>query len=124
MLLHEEVTREIVDSAIEVHRLLGPGLLESVYEECLCSELAERSIGFERQVPIPVLYKGKKLECGFRADLIVEGRVVLELKSVEKLQPIHEAQLLTYLRLSGMKVGFVLNFNERTLRAGLLRRAL
>jgi len=116
-----ELTREIIGAAIEVHRLLGPGLLESAYEDCLCHELALRRIHFEKQKPIPLVYKGTKLECGFRLDLLAEGRVVVELKSVDGLGPIHEAIILTYLRLSGHALGLLINFNVPVLKDGIRR---
>ncbi len=116
-----EITREIIGAAIEVHKLLGPGLLESAYEECLCHELAIRRIRFEKQKPVPLVYKGTKLECGFRLDLLVEGKVVVELKSVDGLGPIHEAILLTYLRLSGHSLGLLINFNVPVLKDGVRR---
>jgi GxxExxY protein len=116
-----ELTRQIIGAAIEVHRLLGPGLLESAYEGCLCHELALRRIHFEKQKPIPLVYKGTRLECGFRLDLLVEGRVVVELKSVDALGPIHEAIILTYLRLSGHSLGLLINFNVPVLKDGVRR---
>jgi|SRR5579864_1126922 len=116
-----ELTRSIIGAAIEVHKLLGPGLLESAYEDCLCHELALRRIRFEKQKPIPLVYKGTKLECGFRLDLLVEGRVVVELKSVDGLGPIHEAIVLTYLRLSGHELGLLINFNVPVLKDGVRR---
>jgi|SRR5579859_536515 len=116
-----ELTRSIIGAAIEVHKLLGPGLLESAYEDCLCHELALRKIHFEKQKPIPLVYKGTKLECGFRLDLLVEGRVVVELKSVDGLAPIHEAIMLTYLRLSGHTLGLLINFNVPVLKDGVRR---
>jgi GxxExxY protein len=124
MLLYEELTREILAAAIEVHKELGPGLLESAYEECLCRELSLRKIGFQRQVPQPVCYKGIKLDCGYRLDIVVEDKVILELKSVEELIPLHQAQLLTYLRLSGKKVGFLMNFNTVRMMDGVTRMVL
>ena len=108
MLHDEELTRQIIGAAIEVHRELGPGLLESAYEECLCHELNTQLIPFRRQVPFPVAYKGIRLDCGYRADLIVDSRVVIELKAIESLTDLHKAQLLTYLRITGMKVGLLL----------------
>ncbi|HZO16552.1 MAG TPA: GxxExxY protein, partial [Polyangiaceae bacterium] len=111
MLLEEDLTSEIIAAAIDVHRALGPGLLESVYEECLCRELQLRGIVFERQVDLPIVYKGIRLREGFRIDIFVERRIVLELKAVDRVLPIHEAQLLTYLRLSKSRVGLLLNFN-------------
>ena len=116
-----ELTRRIIGAAIEVHRLLGPGLLESAYEECLCHELSLRGIRFEKQKPVPLIYKDTKLDCGFRLDLLVEGRVVVELKSIEGLGPIHEAIVLTYLRLSGHELGLLINFNVRVLKDGIRR---
>jgi len=124
MLLEEELTQEIIGAAIEVHRVLGPGLLESAYEECLCHELSLRDLSFSRQVELPVVYKGIKLDCGYRMDMVVEGRVLLELKTVEKLAPIHEAQLLTYMRLSGIRVGLLINFHSAVLRNAIKRMTL
>ena len=117
-------TSPIIGAAIEVHRQLGPGLLESAYEECLCHELHLRGIAFERQVSLPVSYKGLKLDCGYMLDLIVQLDVILELKSVERLLPIHEAQLLTYLKLSGKHVGLLINFNVPLLTQGIISRVL
>ena len=124
MLIGEEQTREIIGAAIETHRELGPGLLESAYEECLCHELSCRGLAFQRQVPLPVLYKGVKLDCGYRMDVVVEDSVVLELKSVEQILPLHEAQLLTYLRLSKKRVGLLMNFNTIVLKDGIVRRVV
>lgn len=124
MLLEEELTNEIIGAAIEVHQALGPGLLESAYEECLCHELSLRKIPFQRQVDLPVEYKGIKLDCSYRMDLIVKDVVVVELKAVQHLLPVHEAQLLTYLRLSERRVGLILNFNVNRLRAGIVRKIL
>ena len=124
-LLYEELTEKVIGAAIEVHRSLGPGLLESAYEECLCHELHLRDVSFERQVPVPVEYKGIKLDCGYRIDLVVGGSLVLELKCVESVLPVHEAQLLTYLRLTGKRVGLILNFNVPVLtRGGIVRKVL
>ncbi|HET9177169.1 MAG TPA: GxxExxY protein [Terriglobia bacterium] len=119
-----ELTHAIIGAAIEVHRQLEPGLLESAYEECMARELALRSIPFDRQKPLPVVYKGVRLECGYRLDLLVDGRVVVELKPVEALAPIHGAILLTYLKLSGCKIGLLINFNCAVLKGGIRRRAL
>jgi GxxExxY protein len=116
-----EISHAIIGAAIEVHRLLGPGLLESAYEECLSKELALRRLLFDRQKPIPVVYKDVKLECGYRIDLLVEGRVVVELKSIEGLSAIHEAIILTYLRLSGRRLGLLINFNVTVLKDGIRR---
>lgn len=117
----ESITDRIIGAAIEVHRNTGPGLLEVVYEECLCYELSQSGLNYQRQVALPVVYKGIKLDCGFRMDLVVEDEVVLELKTVEHLLPVHSAQLLTYLKLSGKHVGLLMNFNEAVLRNGLKR---
>jgi GxxExxY protein len=117
------LTHDIIGSAIEVHRCLGPGLLESIYLECLCHELRIRNIAFEREVPLPLRYKGLVVEHRYRLDLLVEGCVVVELKSVEKLLPIHEAQLLSYLKLKQLPLGLLLNFNVATLRSGIVRIA-
>ena len=124
MLRDGGITQEIVEAAIEVHKPLGPGLLESAYEECLCYELKQRRLAFRRQVDLPVVYKGTKLECGYRLDVVVERRVLLEPKCVERVLPIHEAQLLTYLRLSGIGVGLLINFNVPALKHGIMRRVL
>lgn len=116
-----EITEAIVGAAIEVHRHLGPGLLESAYEECLCRELALRRVPFERQRQLPVEDKGFRLECGYRLDLVVAQTVVVEVKAVEALLPVHEAQLLTYLRLGGWNIGLLLNFHTPRLKDGLRR---
>lgn len=117
----QELTHSIIGAAIEVHRVLGPGLLESAYEECLAEELTLRGIPFEKQKPLPVVYKGMKLDCGYRVDLLIDGRVVVELKAVEALAPIHDAILLTYLRLSGCKIGLLINFHCAVLKDGIRR---
>ena len=117
-------TASIVGAAIEVHRQLGPGLLESAYEQCLCHELHLRGLSFQCQVDLPVSYKGLQLDCGYKIDLIVGNEVIVELKSVEKVLPVHEAQLLTYLKLSGKKVGLLINFNSSLLTQGIIRRVL
>jgi GxxExxY protein len=117
-LIHEELTKEIIGAAIEVHKAIGPGLLESVYQECMCHELNLRHLHFRREVEVPVVYKGVGLDCGYRLDLIVEETVILELKSTDRIIPVHEAQLLTYLRLLNKPVGFIINFNVPVLRAG------
>jgi len=116
-----EITHEIIGAAIEVHKLLGPGLLESAYEAYLCREFAIRKIGFQKQKPVPLVYKDIKLDCGFRLDLLVEKRIVVELKSVDALAPIHEAIMLTYLRLSGHKLGLLINFSVSILKDGIRR---
>jgi GxxExxY protein len=120
----DPLTERIIGLAIEVHKVLGPGLLESAYEECLCYELSANSLVFRRQVPLPVTYKSVQLDCAYRADVIVEGQVLLELKAIERLMPIHRAQLLSYLRLSGLKTGLLLNFHVPLLRDGLVRMVL
>lgn len=119
-----ELTYEIIGAAIEVHKLLGPGLLESTYRECLCRELALRGISFRREYGVPLHYKGTRLESGYRADLLVADLVVVEIKAVEVLAPVHEAQLLTYLRVGGWKVGLLINFNVAVLKDGIHRRIL
>lgn len=116
-----EVTRQIIGAAVEVHRALGPGLLESSYETCLALELRERRLRVERQKGLPLVYKAHQIECGFRVDLLVESEVIVELKSVSHVEPIHEAQLLSYLRLSGCRVGLLLNFNVRHMKNGVRR---
>lgn len=118
------ITDAVIGAAIEVHRALGPGLLESAYEECTCRELTLRQMPFERQVPLPVEYKGVRLDCGYRVDLLAAGLVVVEFKAVDKLLPIHEAQLLTYMRLGGWQVGLLINFNVPVLKQGVKRRVL
>ena len=116
-----KLTEAVIGAAIEVHKEIGAGLLESSYELCLCRELSLRGIAFECQKPLPVTYKGMKLDCGYRIDVLVQGVLVVEVKSVEKLLPVHEAQLLTYLRLSGCQVGLLINFNVEVLRLGIKR---
>ena len=115
------LTGEVIGAAIEVHKLVGPGLLESVYEECLCYELKLRDIYFERQKDLPVEYKAVKLDCAYRLDVVVENNLVLELKSCDSLLPIYEAKLLTYLKLTGIKVGLLINFNVPVLKDGIKR---
>lgn len=116
-----ELSKMIVDAAIEVHRILGPGLLESAYEEALCHELNLRGMTFERQKAMPVTYKGVKLNCGYRLDLLVDGLVVVELKAVERMEPVFEAQLITYLKLTGLWLGLLLNFNVPVMKRGIRR---
>src|SRR5690348_5008258 len=120
----DPLTERIIGFAIEVHRQLGPGLLESAYEECLCFELQQGGLSFRRQVPLPVTYKAVRLDCGYRLDVVVDETVILELKTVERLIPIHDAQMLTYLKLSGIRTGLLLNFNSPTLKDGLRRFVL
>lgn len=119
-----QITQQIIGAAIEVHRQLGPGLLESSYRECLCRELLLRNIPFEREKPLPLEYKGIHLGCGYRLDLLVAGSVVVEAKAIEALAPIHEAQLLTYLRIGGWRLGLLINFNVAVLKNGIRRRIL
>ena len=116
-----EITDHVIGAAIEVHRALGPGLLESAYEVCLVAELAQRGLSVEQQKPLPVVYRDVRLDCGYRLDLLVEDEVVVEVKAVEKLAPIHEAQVISYLRLSGHRVGLLVNFNVILLKDGLRR---
>ena len=117
-------SRRVIGCAIEVHRTLGPGLLESVYEACLCRELAQADLTFVRQKKLPVIYKGQKVDCDLKADTIVEQAVLLEIKSVQTILPVHEAQLLTYLKVSALQIGLIINFNEIRLTDGIRRRLL
>jgi GxxExxY protein len=119
-----EITHEIVGAAIEVHRHLGPGLLESAYKECLYHELRLRGVDFRRELNLPLQYKGIKLDCGYRVDVLVANLVLVELKAVQLLNAVHEAQLLTYLRLGGWRVGLLINFNVPVLKDGIRRRIL
>ena len=120
--MHEnDIAKEIVDAAFKVHTALGPGLLESVYEAVLAQELRKRSLKVERQAPIPVVYEEVRLEEGFRADLVVQDKVLVELKSVEKVAPVHKKQVLTYLRLANMKLGLLINFGEALIKDGITR---
>jgi GxxExxY protein len=118
------LSERVIGSAIEVHRHLGPGLLESAYEECLCFELKQNGIDHRRQVALPIRYKGFTLDCGYRMDIVVGGELVIEIKAVDRLLPIHDAQMLTYLRLSGHKIGLLMNFNSVVLKDGLKRIVL
>jgi len=120
----DPVSDEVIGAAIDVHRELGPGLLEATYEECLCYELSKRNVPFERQVSLPVRYKNVLLNCKYRMDLVVDKNLVVEIKAVDKLMKLHEAQLLTYLKLSGHKKGLLLNFNSRLLKFGIKRMVL
>jgi len=123
-MLVNEITEAIIGASIEVHRTIGPGLLESAYVQCLCYELRLRQVPFAMEVSLPVVYKGLKLDCGYRVDLVVADSVVVEIKAVERLAPVHEAQLLTYLRLGGWKAALLINFNVPLLRDGIVRRVL
>ena len=123
-LYEKELTEKIIGAAIEVHRALGPGLLESAYQACLARELTLRGLLFEKEKPLPVIYKDVQLDCGYRLDFVVAQKVILELKAVETLLPVHEAQLLTYLKLTGCRVGLLINFNVPVLIDGIRRRVL
>ena len=118
----DELSNRVIGCAIEVHRTLGPGLLESAYEQCLARELALAGISFEVQVPLPVEYKGVRLDCGYRVDLLVEKKLIVELKVVEKFLPIHIAQILTYMKLARVSVGLLINFNVKLLKEGGIKR--
>lgn len=120
--LTNQTSEAVIGAAIEVHRTLGPGLLESAYRDCLCRELALRGIAFEKERPLPVEYKGARLECGYRLDLLIAKLIVVEVKAVEAVAPVHEAQLLTYLRLGGWRVGLLINFNVVMLKDGIRRK--
>jgi GxxExxY protein len=120
----DPLTSQVIGLAIEVHRGLGPGLLESAYEECLCFELKEHGLAFRRQVALPVVYKSVKLDCGYRLDMVIEDNLIVELKTVERLLPVHDAQLLTYLKLSGVRTGLLMNFNVPVLKDGIRRLVL
>ena len=117
----DRLSKEIIGAAIEVHRHLGPGMLESAYEKCLCKELEIRNIEFEKQKPLAVVYKGITLDCGYKLDVVVEGKVILELKFVNKFESIHDAQLLTYLKIEDLKLGILINFNVPVLKDGIKR---
>ncbi|MFZ1198558.1 MAG: GxxExxY protein, partial [Desulfobacterales bacterium] len=119
-----QLSGKVIGCAIEVHKHLGPGLLESAYEECLCHEFALQGIPYERQKELPIEYKGRKLDCGYRLDVVVGNVIILELKACEKIEPIHQAQLLTYLKLSGLRLGLLINFNVPILRDGIKRLVL
>jgi GxxExxY protein len=123
-MVRDLLTDKVIGRAIEVHRNLGPGLLESAYEACLCFELNKAGLNFTKQQAIPVRYKSIKLDCGFRADIIVEDKLLLELKATDRIHPIHKAQLLTYLKLTGLKIGLILNFNTELLKNGIQRMVL
>jgi len=116
-----QLSSKIIGAAIEVHKALGPGLLESAYEKCLCHELSLRGMFFDHQKPLPVVYKKRRLDCSYQLDLVVENAIIVELKSCEKVEPIHKAQLLTYLKLSRLKLGLLMNFNVPVMRDGIKR---
>jgi GxxExxY protein len=119
-----QLTHEVIGAAIEVHRKLGPGLLESAYRKCLCHELFLRGVKFEYEYPLPLEYKGIRLECGYRVDILVGGLVAVEVKSIQALAPIHDAQLLTYLRVGGWRLGLLINFNVEVLKNGIRRKIM
>ena len=121
---HEELSKEIIGAAIEVHKLLGPGLLESAYEDCMVYELKIKGLNLERQKAVPVVYKSIKLDCGYRLDLLVENKIIIEIKSIDAMAPVHEAQILTYMKFSGVNVGLLINFNVTILKNGLKRYVL
>ena len=116
-----QLSNKIIGGAIEVHKVLGPGLLESAYEKCLCHELKLRGLSFDNQKPLPLVFKGEEIDCGYRLDIVVGNAIILELKACEKVEPIHKAQLLTYLKLSGLTLGLILNFNVPAMRRGIVR---
>jgi GxxExxY protein len=124
-LVHDSALSDrVIGIAIEMHRQLGPGLLESVYETCLCYELKQSGLNYDQQVSLPIVYKAVKLDAGYRMDVVVENELILEVKSVDRLMAIHEAQMMTYLRLSGRKVGLLMNFNTVALKDGLKRMVM
>ena len=116
-----QLSNKIIGGAIEVHKVLGTGLLESAYEKCLCHELKLRGLSFDNQKPLPLVFKGEEIDCGYRLDIIVGNAIILELKACEKIEPIHKAQLLTYLKISGLTLGLILNFNVPIMRRGIVR---
>ncbi len=120
----DPLTDKVIGLAIEVHRAHGPGLLESAYEECLCYESKANDVPHQRQVPLPVVYKSVKLDCGYRMDVVIDGRLVIELETVDRLLPIHDAQILTYLKLGGIRTGLLMNFNMPVLKDGIRRLVL
>ena len=120
----DELSNKVIGCALEVHKNLGPGLLESTYEQCLAHELKMANIPFRLQHPLPVEYKGIKLDCGYRVDLFIDGKMIIELKSVERILPIHQAQLLTYMKLTGVSIGLLINFNVQYLKDGIKRMVL
>ncbi len=124
MLYEKDLTDKIIGAALEVHRTLGPGLLESAYSTCLAYELMLRGVSFEKEKPLPVRYKDVLLDCGYRLDFLIDGKVIIELKSVDQLAPIHTAQLMTYMQLAGCQVGLLMNFNVEKLRDGIVRRVI
>jgi GxxExxY protein len=120
----DNLSNRVIGCSIEVHRLLGPGLLESTYEQCLARELDLKGIAYKLQHALPVDYKGTRLDCGYRVDIMVEDQLILELKSIEEIRDIHKAQLLTYMKLAGVKIGLLINFNVKVLRSGIKRFVL
>ena len=120
----DELSNKVIGLAIEVHRELGPGLLENTYKQCLAHELSQTKINFQMEVELPVIYKNIRISCGYRIDLLIENKIIVELKSVDKILPIHEAQLLTYMKLANIKTGLLINFNEKILKNGIKRFVL
>ena len=120
----DKLAKEVVDAAFQVHKNLGPGLLENAYETCLLYEITQKGLRVERQVEVPLVYKGVQMNAGFRLDLLVENKIIVEIKAIEHLLPVHRAQVLTYLKLAKLKLGFLINFNEETLKQGLERIGL
>ena len=116
-----QITEAVIGAAVDIHRTLGPGLLESAYEACLVFELVEHGLKIEQQKPLPVVYRGVKLDCGYRLDILIEESVIVEVKSIDQIAPVHKAQLLSYLKLSGCKVGLLINFNVKVLKDGIVR---
>ncbi|MCC7476920.1 GxxExxY protein [bacterium] len=122
--VRDALTEAVIGAAIEVHRTIGPGMLENAYNQCLCHELHLRQLAFQREVPLPLNYKGIRLDCGYRLDIVVEGRLVLELKAIDKVLPVHKQQLLSYLRMGGYNTGLLINFSAYKLVNGLTRLVL
>lgn len=122
--VRDALTEAVIGAAIEVHRTIGPGMLENAYNQCLCHELYLRQLAFQREVPLPLNYKGIRLDCGYRLDIVVEGRLVLELKAIDKVLPVHKQQLLSYLRMGGYKTGLLINFAAYKLVNGITRLVL
>lgn len=120
----DELSNKVIGLAIEVHRELGPGLLENTYKQCLAHELSQTEINFQMEMELPVIYKNIRISCGYRIDLLIENKLIVELKSVDKILPIHEAQLLTYMKLANIKIGLLMNFNEKILKNGIKRFVL
>lgn len=120
----DELSKKVIGCAIEVHKQLGPGLLENTYKQCLAFELSQIGINFQLEAELPVVYKNVKINCGYRIDVLVENQIIIELKSVDSLKPVHEAQILTYMKLSNINIGLLINFNEKLLKSGIKRFVL